>query len=211
MLTWQTRSRSESQKSVAKMDETSSTCLSTSITDRSEQSNRHRTAKPTCSMANTSKDSVGEDLKSLETSEDTSLQYNSHRQEQDLLGLILQPANERILDDYLRLWKAYMESKSHMQDPACSQHKVFCAWLQDTADPPPKVDHEMALLPMERYLVEGLTERYALFSVSQPATDGEWARYSACPGGHDKSGLWAKPWSYDDLAWISGRRTWFFV
>jgi hypothetical protein len=103
-----------------------------------------------------------------------------HQQRHDLLGLALQDSRDDLLDNELQSPKNSAESISQEQISACPVHGALLAELQDTTRHLSSQGQGMASMPMERFLAEGLAERYTLLKISQTETEGDWARYSAC-------------------------------
>jgi hypothetical protein len=104
-------------------------------------------------------------------------EHVKHRQEQDLAGLTLQASNTNVLDNESETSKEAIEAMPQEQIWACPVHAAVLSRLSGDTDLP---NQEPAPMPIERYVAEGLAERYALLSLSQAETGGEWARYSAC-------------------------------
>jgi hypothetical protein len=117
------------------------------------------------------------------------MEHIIHGQEYDILGLTLQSstsvsphANE------LQTSNEALQPISHEQISACPVHSALVIGDHEEEDPDsPDIDSQRVLpcrgmghTPIERYLAEGLAERYALFSPSQAETAGEWARYFGC-------------------------------
>jgi hypothetical protein len=103
-----------------------------------------------------------------------------HRQEQDLSGLTLQASNNDILDNELETSKEVIEAIPQKQIRACPVHGALFAGLYGDTDLLPNPSQETGPMPIQRYVAEGLAERYALLSSNQTETGGEWARYSGC-------------------------------
>jgi hypothetical protein len=106
-------------------------------------------------------------------------EHVKHRQEQDLAGLTLQASNTNGLDNESETSKEVIEAMTQEQIWACPVHAAVLSRLYGDTDLP-NPSQEPAPMPIERYVAEGLAERYALLSLSQTETGGEWARYSAC-------------------------------
>jgi len=105
--------------------------------------------------------------------------HAKHRQEQDLACLTLRASNTNVLDNESETSKEAIEAMPQEQIRACPVHAAVLSRLYGDTDLP-YPNEEQAPMPIERYVAEGLAERYALLSLSQTETGGEWARYSAC-------------------------------
>jgi hypothetical protein len=102
-----------------------------------------------------------------------------HRQEQDLSGLTVQASTTNVLESKLDNSKEFIEAIPEEQIRVCPVHgALFGGLYGPTVRPNPS--QRTSHMPLERYVAEGLAERYALLSLNQMETGGEWARYSAC-------------------------------
>jgi hypothetical protein len=130
------------------------------------------------------KGSVGEGFSTQETSANPSWQDVACEREYDLLGLALQTADGSIPNDEIDTAEALIETRHQGQMNVCPIQTALFAQLHNVEDNTPKSNQETAQLPMERYLLEGFAERYALVSIDQSGTGGDWAMYSDCRCGH---------------------------
>jgi hypothetical protein len=102
-----------------------------------------------------------------------------HRQQNDLFGLTLQTPNNSSSDDEMEISHTPLPAAPEEKITACAVHISLLAGLyadpatSRAAAPGP---NEM-LIPMDRYLAEGLAERYALLGLGH---EGTGARYSGC-------------------------------
>jgi hypothetical protein len=114
--------------------------------------------------------------------------YSADRQQHDLLGLSLQTAINGLSNNETKapnnsFHNTALQAVLGEKVAACPVHKTLLAGFHASAVTGGATTSEpkSKLMPMGRYLAEGLEERYALVSVSQSETGGEWARYySAC-------------------------------
>jgi hypothetical protein len=140
-------------------------------------------------MADKLYDLLGTEFSAEDTPADPSMGYIAHafhRQQNDLLGLTLQPFNNTIPDNEMKTSSTSLHNVSLHAVPdekiaACPVHRTLLAGLHAIAVTSRATTSEpkSMLLPMELYLAESLAERYALVSVSHSET-GDWARYSGC-------------------------------
>jgi hypothetical protein len=105
-----------------------------------------------------------------------------HRQEQDLLGLTLQASNNSEVGISESASQAVLEEKI----AACPVHSTLLSGLQGDANALLGQGAGPKLIPIERYVAEGLAERYTLLSLSHSNTGAEWARYSSCLCGSNR-------------------------
>jgi len=108
--------------------------------------------------------------------------HTAKRQQHELLGLALQYSSTIANDKEYKIPIPQPQALSDEKIASCPVHRDLLAGLSVDAAvsngtaPDPK----NTLMPMERYLAEGLAERYALFSFSYSETGREWARFSDC-------------------------------
>jgi hypothetical protein len=111
-----------------------------------------------------------------------SITHSVHRQQNDLLGLTLQTPNSSSSDDGMKNSHTPLLEVPEEKIAACAVHVALLAGLHAgpatsrATAPGPK---EMPI-PMDRYLAEGLAERYALLGLGREGTGREGARYSGC-------------------------------
>jgi hypothetical protein len=141
-------------------------------------------------MADKPYDLLGTESNYEDTSADPSMgdiTYSAHRQQNDLLGLTLQMPNTCLSNNETKisnasLQNASLQAASDEKIAACPVHNALHAKLHadtltgnGTTSEPNRV-----LMPMKRYVAEGVEERYALFDVGQAESGGDWARYFGC-------------------------------
>jgi hypothetical protein len=132
---------------------------------------------------------LGTDSSAEDTPADPSMGYIArafHRQQNDLLGLTLQPFNNTIPDNEMKISSTFLHNNSLQAVPdekiaACPFHRTLLVGFHAIAvtSRATTSDPKSMLLPMERYLAESLAERYALVSISHLEIE-DWARYSGC-------------------------------
>jgi hypothetical protein len=107
-----------------------------------------------------------------------------YRPQHGLLGLALQTYNNGLPGNEVHASKEVIEATPHDQEQIpsrlCPIHKSLLAGIPLNMDAQPGQVTESKHTPMERYLAEGLVERYALFSIGMTNAGEEWARYSGC-------------------------------
>jgi hypothetical protein len=116
-------------------------------------------------------DTQDKDALCLYTREDLSSQ-----QQHDLLGLALQTSAGRVPDDEVET--SYEGPRAIDEDhiPTCPIHRSI---LSNTSIPIVPGGEQM-VTPMDRYLAEGIQERYALVHVGISDSEEPWARYKDC-------------------------------
>jgi hypothetical protein len=104
------------------------------------------------------------------------------RQQHDLLGLALQYSSTIANDKEHEIPIPQPQALHDEKIASCPAHLALLAGLPVDAAirDGTALDPKNTLMPMERYLAEGLTERYALFSFNCSETGREWARFSDC-------------------------------
>jgi hypothetical protein len=105
-----------------------------------------------------------------------SKESRAYQQEHDLLGLALITSNDSVPDSRVDSDKEGLEARTQDNISACPIHRSILSNVEAL----PSQAGELKCMPMERFLAEGLAERYALLSPSYSNTGGEWTRYSAC-------------------------------
>jgi hypothetical protein len=104
--------------------------------------------------------------------EDCAKKHHASQQEYDLLGLALQTSTNRLPSNEADTSNVAPQAQGHQS--ACPIHSGFLS----NADAVPIQAGELKQLPMDRYLAEGLAERYALLSIGPSENEGQWARYA---------------------------------
>jgi hypothetical protein len=108
------------------------------------------------------------------------------RQQRDLLGLALQCsstiANDKEYKIPIPQPQPQPQALPDEKIASCPVHRALLTGppVDAAISDGPASDPKNTLMPMERYLAEGLAERYALFSFSYSETGREWARFSDC-------------------------------
>jgi len=113
---------------------------------------------------------------------DSSTEYMKHRQEQDLLGLTLQTPKNSLPDNEMNTPNTLLQAVPEEKIVACPLHNALLAGLlaDEVTSDGTASDSKSMLMPMDRYLAEGLGERYALLNLRPSDAEGDWARYSGC-------------------------------
>jgi hypothetical protein len=107
---------------------------------------------------------------------DSSTEHLKHRQKQDLLGLEPETFTNSVPDIEADSSDEVLEAIPQDQISACSVHSSILS----NADALPGKAGEIKYAPMDRYLAEGITERYALFNIGSSGSGGQWTRYFSC-------------------------------
>jgi hypothetical protein len=102
--------------------------------------------------------------------------YLAHQQEYDLLGLALQTSNNSQPANGVEPFKEGPKAESQGLVSTCPVHSAILS----NADILPTHVGELKHMPLDRYIAEGLVERYALLDVGPSDSGGQWARYSSC-------------------------------
>lgn len=102
--------------------------------------------------------------------------YLPYQQEYDLLGLALQLSNDSQTANGVEPFNEGPEARSQDLACACPVHST----IPSNTEVLPAQAGELKHTPMNRYLAEGLAERYALFDIGPSDNGGQWARYSGC-------------------------------
>jgi hypothetical protein len=100
----------------------------------------------------------------------------SSQQQQDLLGLALQTSASRVTDDEMETPHEGPCAIDEDHIPTCPIHRSI---LLNTIIPIIPEGEQM-VAPMDRYLGEGIQERYALIHYRASDSEELWARYKDC-------------------------------
>jgi hypothetical protein len=99
--------------------------------------------------------------------------YLAYQHEYHLLGLAVQTSTTSLLDDKIDTSETAPQAIFQVHKSICLVHSRTFASAEGQA-----VRLEKA--PLDRYLAEGLSERYALVNISTSDAVWKWARYSDC-------------------------------
>jgi hypothetical protein len=125
------------------------------------------------------------DMRDKNTSAGPSTQYiahAAHRQHHDLLGLILPAPNNHPLDHETNISYTPAQITNDEKIVACPVHGTLSAgfYADDAIRYENAAVYKSAstplLAPMDRYVAEGLAERYTLVKVGYPGTGREFSR-----------------------------------
>ncbi len=160
------------------------TPISSTAGDRGQQSVNCKVSASNFPASNRTHDSLDKELPTQEVGAHVSINHFSRTPGQDLLGQTQQTSSNRNCDDEEHRFKDVVETISSDQEwmsaASCPVHKAFLAGVHSKMDAQPGQAGELKHMPMDRYLAEGVTERYALFSLSSTSAGEDWARYSEC-------------------------------
>jgi hypothetical protein len=99
--------------------------------------------------------------------------YSEDKQEQDHSGLTATTTHDVLPQNEVNDSDEVLGASPQNQATFCAvHHRIF-----SNADKLPGREEQLKQLPMDRYLDEGLAERYAILSLDD---GGQWARYSSC-------------------------------
>jgi hypothetical protein len=104
---------------------------------------------------------------------DSTMGYNEDKQEQDLFSLTTTTIHDVLPQKEVNGSDEVLEALPQNQATFCAAHQNIFS----NADKLPSREEQLEQLPMDRYLGEGLAERYAILSLDD---GGQWARYSGC-------------------------------
>jgi hypothetical protein len=103
----------------------------------------------------------------------SSTQYNKHRQDQDLMGTSSGTLHDSLSSDQVDKFLEATKTASQDCVSTCPIHNSVLSNAEKMPGQGPQLKH----LPIDRYLAEGLEERYTLLKLDDEA---QWARYSGC-------------------------------
>jgi hypothetical protein len=113
---------------------------------------------------------------------DVAMKHAVHRQEYYLQGLTLQSSNglpgvvmQTSHETLCNVLQAPNNTLNTSPSPNCPVHNILLAEYHSRQGPAPLAGP----IPMERYLEEGVADRYAIFNLNKSNT-GDWARYNGC-------------------------------
>lgn len=110
--------------------------------------------------------------------------HTAYKKQYDLLGLTPPTTHEYLPDEDMACSDSSLQRAHDEKIAACPVHGALLTKFHTERDIVSEVAREpqstLTPLPMDRYLAEGLDERYALLNINHPGRGGEWARYSAC-------------------------------
>jgi hypothetical protein len=104
------------------------------------------------------------------------MEHIKHRQEQDLFGLTLNTSYKSLPDIEADSCDEFLEAIPQDRISACPIHSSILS----NADALPVQAGQIKYVPMDRYLAEGLKERYALVDIGSLGSGGQWSRYFDC-------------------------------
>jgi hypothetical protein len=108
--------------------------------------------------------------------EDCLEKHVTYQQKYDLLGLALQTPTSSLTSNEAETSNAALQAMPQGHLHTCP----IPSGILSSADVLHGQAGEPKQLPIDRYLAEGLAERYALVNISPSDTGGQWARYSGC-------------------------------
>jgi hypothetical protein len=98
-----------------------------------------------------------------------------YQQEHDLIGLALQTSITAVPNDEVEISHEGPRSVNDGHISICPIHHSILSSADKL-----KVQEGQKLVPIVRYLAEGLQERYALVNVETSDSEEQWARYKDC-------------------------------
>lgn len=142
--------------------------------------------------SNHSYDSIGNELNTedKDNQEDCSKKNLAYQQDNDLLGLALQTSATNLPGNEMNTSNATLEAMSQGHIYTCLIHTSILS----NAALLPSQSEELKQLPMNRYLAEDLSQRYALVNISRSGSGEQWARYPGCLCGQQLLVLNSNEW-----------------
>jgi len=104
---------------------------------------------------------------------ESSTQHNKHRQDQDLMGISSGTLHNNLSNDQVDKFVEATKEASQDCMLICPIHNNVLS----NAEKMPGQGAQFKHLPIDRYLAEGLEERYTLLKLDDEA---QWARYFEC-------------------------------
>jgi hypothetical protein len=131
--------------------------------------------------SNNTYDSIDNELNTedKDNQEGYAKKHPAYQQEYDILGLALQSSTNSLPCNEVGASNVALQAISQGHMNTCPIH----SGILPNAEALPSQAGELKQLPMDRYLAEGLAERYALLNIDPSDSGGQWARYSGCTCG----------------------------